>query len=220
MPMPQYAKALLDERYRKVIDYFQEAMPTPEPELRYRDPYSLLVAVILSAQCTDVRVNAITPALLHAYPTPAAMAAATPSQVFPYISSCSYPNAKADHLVGMAKGLVERFNGNVPTTEPELITLPGVGRKTANVVRAVAFGQAAFAVDTHVHRVARRFGLTQGAKTPDATEQQLTAHIPKELWRKAHHWFILHGRYVCQARRPKCSECGLADFCPRVGVES
>ena len=193
--MPQYAKALLDERYRKVIDYFQEAMPAPEPELRYRDPYSLLVAVILSAQCTDVRVNAITPALLHAYPTPAALAAATPSQVFPYISSCSYPNAKADHLVGMAKGLVERFNGNVPTTEAEL-------------------------VDTHVHRVARRLGLTQGAKTPDATEKQLTAHIPKELWRKAHHWFILHGRYVCQARRPKCSECGLADFCPRVGVES
>lgn len=201
------------QRYEKVIAWFQEQMPVAETELNYTTPYELLVAVILSAQCTDKRVNMITPPLLHDFPTPEAMAATTPEVVFEYIRSVSYPNNKAKHLVGMARMLVERFNGEVPDTLEELIKLPGVGRKTANVIQSVAFNKAAMAVDTHVFRVSNRIGLTTHSKTPLATEKELVKHIPEELIGKAHHWLILHGRYICQARKPKCDICGLQMMC-------
>ena len=205
----------LKQRYAAVLDYFREAMPVAETELYYRDPFSLLVAVMLSAQCTDKRVNLVTPALLAAYPTPQAMAAATPDDVFPYIRSVSYPNSKAAHLVGMAQMVVERFGGEVPDTLDELVQLPGVGRKTANVMQAVVWHRPAMAVDTHVFRVSHRLGLVpKSATTPYAVEQRLTRHIPEADIPTAHHWLILHGRYVCTARNPHCATCGLHAFCP------
>ena len=189
-------------------------MPVAETELHYSDPFSLLVAVMLSAQCTDKRVNLVTPALLAAYPTPEAMAAATADDVFPYIKSVSYPNSKARHLVGMARMLVERFGGRVPDTLDELTQLPGVGRKTANVMQAVVWHRPAMAVDTHVFRVSHRLGLVpDSATTPYAVEQALTRHIPEADIPTAHHWLILHGRYVCTARSPHCDRCGLSNIC-------
>lgn len=206
------------ELAKRILAYFQEVLPDPQPELQFKTNYQLIVAVILSAQCTDVRVNQITPGLFSAYPTVEALAQATPEEVLPYIASCSYPNAKSRHLVGMAQKVVSEYGGAIPQEESQLVSLPGVGRKTANVIRAVAFGQPAIAVDTHVHRVARRLGLTHAAKTPEKTEEQLQKLIPMDLWSKAHHWLILHGRYVCLARKPKCDTCPFESFCPKVGV--
>jgi endonuclease-3 len=203
----------LKTRYARVISYFRQHMPVAETELHYEDPFGLVVSVVLSAQCTDKRVNMITPALLEKYPTAAAMAKATPDDIFRYIKSCSYPNNKARHLSAMARKITGEFNGRVPESVDELMTLPGVGRKTANVITLVAFGNPAMPVDTHVFRVAARIGLTTGAKTPEATEKQLVAHFPRELLPLAHHWLILHGRYVCVARKPKCNECGLTACC-------
>ncbi|NDV64846.1 endonuclease III [Bacteroides sp. 224] len=201
------------ERYQKVIAWFQTNMPVAKTELHYHNPYELLVAVILSAQCTDKRVNMITPPLLKDYPTAEAMAAATPEVIYEYIKSISYPNNKSKHLVGMACMLVNDFNGEVPDTLEELIKLPGVGRKTANVIQSVVFNKAAMAVDTHVFRVSNRIGLTTNSKTPLATEKELIKYIPTELVSIAHHWLILHGRYICQARTPKCDKCGLQMMC-------
>lgn len=201
------------ERFEKLIAFFEEAMPVAETELHYKDPFQLLVAVILSAQCTDKRVNQITPALLNDFPTAAMMATAEPEDIFPYIKSCSYPNNKSKHLVGMAKMLVKDFNEMVPDDIKELQKLPGVGRKTANVIASVVYKKPALAVDTHVFRVAARIGLSTGAKTPLETEKQLVKYLPKEIVPKAHHWLILHGRYVCLARKPKCRSCGLKDIC-------
>lgn len=203
----------LKERYRRTIDYFRINMPAPETELSYTDPFGLIVAVILSAQCTDKRVNIITPALLEKYPDATSMAKAEPSDIFGYIRSCSYPNNKAKHLVGMARMLVNDFGGVVPSEPSELQKLPGVGRKTANVVASVVFRKPVMAVDTHVFRVSKRIGLVRNAKTPLAAELQLSRNIPAALMHEAHHWLILHGRYVCMARKPLCSECGLKDFC-------
>lgn len=203
------------ERYQHVLAWFQQEMPAPTTELHYHDPFSLLVAVILSAQCTDKRVNLVTPALLQRFPDAAAMAAATPEEILPYIRSVSYPNSKARHLAAMARQLISDFQGQVPPDRDLLQTLPGVGRKTANVMMAVAFNQPAMPVDTHVFRVAHRLGLvTPDAKTPLETERQLVAHIPADLLSSAHHWLILHGRHVCTARAPHCAECGLAPYCP------
>jgi len=201
------------ERYNKTISYFRENMPFAETELKYENPFGLVVSVILSAQCTDKRVNMITPDLLAKYPTVQAMARATPDEIFNYIRSCSYPNNKAKHLAGMARKVVQDFCGQVPETVEELMTLPGVGRKSANVITLVAFGNPAMPVDTHVFRVSARLGLTTGAKTPLETEKQLVRHIPRNLLTTAHHWLILHGRYVCLARKPKCQECGLRAWC-------
>lgn len=201
------------ERYEKVIAWFQEHMPVAETEPQYTNAYELLVAVILSAQCTDKRVNMITPPLLHDFPTPEALAATTPEVVFEYIRSVSYPNNKAKHLVGMAKMLVEQFNSKVPDNLEDLIKLPGVGRKTANVIQSVVFNKAAMAVDTHVFRVSNRIGLTNNSKTPLATEKELVKNIPEHLIATAHHWLILHGRYICQARKPHCDKCGLQMMC-------
>ncbi|MDD2195999.1 MAG: endonuclease III [Bacteroidales bacterium] len=201
------------ERYQKVIDYFKENMPVAETELNYTNPYELIVATILSAQCTDKRVNIITPPFFDKFPTLEALAVAQQENVFEVIKSCSYPNNKAKSLVGMAKGVMERFNGEIPKDLNDLQTLPGVGRKTANVVASVAFNTPAIAVDTHVFRVAKRIGLSHNAKTPLETEKQLMQFLPKDLWAIAHHWLILHGRYICIARKPKCPECGLKEFC-------
>jgi endonuclease-3 len=201
------------ERYKKVIDWFLENAESAETELHYRNNYQLLVAVILSAQCTDKRVNMITPALFEAFPSPEVMAVATPEAVFEYIRSCSYPNNKAKNLVGMAKKLVSDFGGEVPGDIDSLLTITGVGRKTANVVLAVAFDTPAMPVDTHVFRVANRIGLTLNSKTPLETERELVKHIPAPLLSKAHHWLILHGRYICVARKPKCDSCGLREWC-------
>ena len=201
------------ERYARLIAYFEVARPTAETELHYNDPFQLLVAVILSAQCTDKRVNMTTPALFAAYPDADAMAKATPEEIFSYIHSISYPNNKSKHLVGMAQKLVADFGGQVPSDGDELQTLPGVGRKTANVIASVVFNLPALAVDTHVFRVANRIGLTKNSKNPLQTERELTKHIPPEKIPIAHHWLILHGRYVCQARKPHCTECGIADIC-------
>ncbi len=201
------------ERFEKVIAWFQEHRPGATTELHYRDPFHLLVAVILSAQCTDKRVNLLTPALLQAYPTPEKMAQASRAEILEYIKSCSYPNSKARYLTGMARVLTDKFGGQVPGTVEELMQLPGVGRKTANVIASVVFNLPAMAVDTHVFRVAARLGLTHNAKTPETTEKQLVQYIPEELIPLAHHWLILHGRYVCQARKPRCEECGLKEFC-------
>lgn len=203
----------IKERYKEVLDYFSEKMPVAETELQYKNPYQLLVAVILSAQCTDKRVNMTTPALFKAFPNAKTLAAASSDEVFTYIKSISYPNNKAKHLTAMAKMLVEEFKGKVPSEIEDLIKLPGVGRKTANVIASVVYNKATMAVDTHVFRVAARIGLTRNAKTPLAAEKQLVKHIPEELIPKAHHWLILHGRYVCIARKPKCSECGLTHCC-------
>ena len=201
------------ERYEGIIEYFQQAMPAAESELNYRNPFELLVAVILSAQCTDKRVNMTTPALFEAYPSPQAMAEATAEDIFPYIKSISYPNNKAKHLAAMARMLCEEFGGEVPSDLKELQRLPGVGRKTANVIGAVIWQKEVMPVDTHVFRVAARIGLSRGAKTPLQTELQLEKNIPSHLLPIAHHWLILHGRYVCTARSPKCAECGIKVWC-------
>ena len=201
------------ERYKKVLGWFEANAESAETELHYTNNYQLLVAVILSAQCTDKRVNMITPALFEAFPVPEVMAAATPEVVYEYIRSCSYPNNKAKNLVGMARKLVTDFAGEVPTDIDSLLTIPGVGRKTANVMLAVAFDTPAMPVDTHVFRVANRIGLTNNSKTPLETERELVRYIPQELLSKAHHWLILHGRYICVARKPKCEICGLRDWC-------
>lgn len=204
----------LEELYAQVVAYFQRERPVAKSELVYGNAFELLVAVILSAQCTDKRVNTITPALFERYPTSALMAQATPDEVFRLIRSCSYPNNKAKHLVGMAQVLERDFGGEVPATVDKLMRLPGVGRKTANVIASVIFDQPTMAVDTHVFRVAHRIGLVDAkAKTPLAVEQQLVKHIVEELIPKAHHWLILHGRYVCTARKPHCSACGLTHCC-------
>src|ERR1043165_210540 len=197
------------ERFEKVIDYFATHHPVAETELHYDNPYQLLVAVILSAQCTDKRVNMVTPELFRAFPVPEVLAVASPEEVFGYIKSISYPNNKAKHLVGMAKMLLNDFGGVVPSRIEELVKLPGVGRKTANVIASVVYDKPAMAVDTHVFRVSARLGLTRGAKNPLQTEKQLVKHIPENRIATAHHWLILHGRYTCIARNPKCEECGL-----------
>ena len=201
------------ELYAAVIDYFKTTMPVAETELHYDSPFQLLVAVILSAQCTDKRINQVTPALFAAYPTPQDMAQASVDDIYGYIKSVSYPNNKARHLSGMARKLVEDFGGVVPDNLDDLVSLPGVGRKTANVIQSVVFNKAAMAVDTHVFRVANRIGLTDDSKTPLATERELVAHIPETLIPTAHHWLILHGRYVCTARAPHCDSCGLNAVC-------
>jgi endonuclease-3 len=201
------------ERFEKVIAYFSSAMPVAETELEYTDPYELIVAVILSAQCTDKRVNMITPAFFQKFPDSPSLARAEQEQVLELIKSCSYPNNKAKHLIGMARTLEQEFQGVVPDSMEELQKLPGVGRKTANVILSVAFQKPAMAVDTHVFRVAARIGLTTGARTPYETEMQLIEHIPEEKIPLAHHWLILHGRYVCTARNPKCDQCGVAPLC-------
>lgn len=201
------------ERYEGVLSRFAEAMPEAKTELKYSNPFSLLVAVILSAQCTDKRVNMITPPLLEAYPTPEAMAAATQEDIFEYIKSVSYPNNKAKSLVGMAQALVRDFESQVPDDMDSLLKLPGVGRKTANVILSVVFEKSAMAVDTHVFRVSERIGLTTDSKTPLTTERTLVKYIPEDLIPKAHHWLILHGRYVCKARKPECLECIVRDYC-------
>lgn len=203
----------IKERYAAVLAWFADTNPDPRTELTYSDPFSLLVAVILSAQCTDKRVNTVTPSLLAAFPTPAAMAAATPEEIYSYIRSVSYPNSKTRALIGMAQALVTRMDSKVPDTMETLLTLPGVGRKTANVILSVIHSRPAMAVDTHVHRVSARIGLTNRAKTPLDTERALTAHIPPEIIPKAHHWLILHGRYTCKARTPLCDTCGLTAWC-------
>ena len=201
------------ERYAYVIEWFQKNMPNAETELHYTDPYELLVAVILSAQCTDKRVNMVTTALFKKFPGPESLAKAEFEDVEPLIKSVTFANNKTRHLLGMAKMLMEKFNGNVPDNIEDLVQLPGVGRKTANVLVSVVFHQPGMAVDTHVFRVSARIGLTTNAKTPLQTEQQLVANIPRELLAIAHHWLILHGRYVCVARRPKCEECGITTAC-------
>jgi len=202
------------QRYQHIIDFFLEHSPNAETELIYDNPYQLLVSVILSAQCTDVRVNLTTPAIFQQYPTPIELAKATFDDLFPLIKSISYPNNKTKHLIGMANMLLEKFNGEVPMTVEELVLLPGVGRKTANVVTSVIDNQPNMAVDTHVFRVSHRLGLVKKtATTPLAVELQLIKEIPKELVHKAHHWLILYGRYTCLARNPKCKACGLQDVC-------
>ena len=202
------------ELYDRVIAYFEQAMPVAETELHYHDPFQLLVAVILSAQCTDKRVNMITPPLFRDYPTPEAMAAATPETIYEYVRSVSYPNNKAKHLVGMARMLVENYHSEVPSDLDELVKLPGVGRKTANVIQAVVFEKAAMAVDTHVFRVSHRIGLVPATcTTPYSVEKQLVRYFPAPIIPKAHHWLILHGRYTCTARTPKCEACGLKMIC-------
>lgn len=204
------------ELYQKVIAYFEEAMPVAETELHYENAFQLLVAVVLSAQCTDKRVNMVTPHLFEDYPTPEAMALATPETIYEYIRSVSYPNNKAKHLVSLSKTLLSDYQGEIPDTLEELIKLPGVGRKTANVIQAVYFNKAAMAVDTHVFRVSHRIGLVSSkCTTPYAVERELVKNIPDEIIPKAHHWLILHGRYVCQARKPKCESCGLLGICQR-----
>ncbi|MGO4292815.1 endonuclease III [Chitinophaga sp. RAB17] len=201
------------ERYAFVLKYFEEHAPNAETELIYDNPYQLLVAVILSAQCTDKRVNMTTPAIFAQYPDVYALSKATFDDLFPLIRSISYPNNKTKHLIGMGQMVVEDFNGEIPATVPELIKLPGVGRKTANVITSVVHHQPNMAVDTHVFRVSARIGLTTNATTPLQTELQLLKHIPKEKVHIAHHWLILHGRYICVARSPKCGECGLRPAC-------
>jgi len=201
------------ERFEKVISWFEVNMPIAETELHYGSPYELLVAVILSAQCTDKRVNLITPALFERYPDEISMSNATVENIFQLIRSCSYPNNKAKHLLGMAQMLHHDFKGEVPSDIKELQKLPGVGRKTANVIASVVFNKPAMAVDTHVFRVAARIGLTTNSKTPLNTEMQLIKYIPEEKIATAHHWLILHGRYVCVARTPKCEQCGIQEYC-------
>ena len=202
------------ERFKAFIDYFLQNKPEPSTELQYQNPYELLVAVILSAQCTDKRVNQVTPVLFKAFPTPEALAASHFDEVYPYIKSISYPNNKTKHLLGMAKMLVADFDAKVPETVEDLQKLPGVGRKTANVISSVIYNQPTMAVDTHVFRVSKRLGLvSQDAKTPLEVEKQLVQHIPEPYIPKAHHWLILHGRYVCIARKPKCEVCALTYFC-------
>ena len=207
------------ELYEQVIRYFQQAMPVAETELHYENPFQLLVAVILSAQCTDKRINQVTPRLFEDYPTPEAMAAATPEVIYEYVRSVSYPNNKARHLVGMAQMLMKEYGGEVPSTGEELERLPGVGRKTANVIQAVVFQKARMAVDTHVFRVSHRIGLVpESCTTPLSVEKELVRHLPQDIIPTAHHWLILHGRYVCRSRRPQCEKCGLLGICRQKGV--
>ncbi len=207
------------ERYKFVIDYFEKNMPVAETELAFKDPYQLLVAVILSAQCTDKRVNLTTPAIFEKFPDAKALSMAGFEELFPLIKSISYPNNKTKHLIGMATMLLDKFNGEVPMTVDELVQLPGVGRKTANVITSVIDNQPNMAVDTHVFRVSARLGLTTNAKTPFAAEKQLIKNLPSEHVHVAHHWLILHGRYICTARNPKCGQCGLKDFCKFVAIK-
>lgn len=201
------------QRFEHILAWFADNMPVAESELVYANPYELLVAVMLSAQCTDKRVNMVTPALFAAYPTAEALANATEDEVFEYVKSVSYPRSKAQHLVEMAKRLVEVYHGEVPDSIEELQTLQGVGRKTANVVCAVIWNQPTMAVDTHIFRVSERLGLTTNSKNPLQTEKQLVKYIPENVIPKAHHWLLLHGRYVCQARKPQCEKCGLSPWC-------
>ncbi len=204
----------LKERYQFIIDYFSEHMPSAETELEFKDPFQLLVAVILSAQCTDKRVNLTTPSIFKKYHDPQSMSKATVEELFPLIKSISYPNNKTKHLIGMSQMLMKDFGGKVPMTVEELVKLPGVGRKTANVITSVVDSQPNMAVDTHVNRVSKRIGLVpKTATTPLAVEKYLVKNIPEALVHKAHHWLILHGRYICQARRPKCEECGIREAC-------
>ncbi len=203
-----------NERYIAVVELFKKINPDAETELEYNNPFELLIAVILSAQCTDVRINKVTPALFEEFPSPRHLAAATPEEVFPFIKSVTYPNNKSKHLVGMAMRLAEVFNGQVPGDLKDLQSLPGVGRKTANVIASVIYNQPAMAVDTHVYRVSKRLGLVnQNAKTPLEVEKQLVKYLDEEDIAVAHHWLILHGRYVCIARRPKCEVCKLSHLC-------
>lgn len=201
------------ERYEKIIEYFKTHNPNAETELNYHTPFELLVAVILSAQCTDKRVNMVTPDLLKAFPNARKMSETTADEIFEYIKSISYPNNKAKHLLNMAKRLVEEYGGEVPEDYDALLSLPGVGRKTANVMASVVWNKPKMAVDTHVFRVSNRIGLTNNSKTPLETERELTRNIPEEFIPIAHHWLILHGRYVCIARNPKCNECGISAYC-------
>ena len=202
------------ERFEAFVKYFSESYPQPETELQYSNPFELLVAVVLSAQCTDARINKVTPALFRDFPSPEHMAASHFDELFPYIRSVSYPNNKTKHLLALSQRLVETFNSEIPTTIKELTSLQGVGRKTANVIVSVLFNQPAMAVDTHVFRVSKRLGLvTQTAKTPLEVEKQLVRHIPEEYISRAHHWLILHGRYVCLARKPLCEKCEITRFC-------
>lgn len=203
----------IKQRYESVLNMFAATMPSPQTELKYDTPFHLLLAVILSAQCTDKRVNMVTPALFEAYPTPEDLAAATTDEVFGYIRSVSYPNNKARSLVGAARMLVEDFGSEIPSDLDSLMKLPGVGRKTANVMLAVVFNRAAMAVDTHVFRVSERIGLTTGSRNPLQTEKTLCRYIPETIIPQAHHWLILHGRYVCKARRPDCMNCIIKGFC-------
>ena len=203
----------LKERYDRALAWFENNMPVAESELNFENEYQLLVAVMLSAQCTDKRVNQVTPALFEAYPTIIALAESNAEEVLQYIRSVSYPNSKAEHLVQMAKRVVEVYDGNIPNTREELQTLAGVGRKTANVVLAVWWNQPTMAVDTHIFRVAERIGLTTNAKNPLDSEKQLIKYIPEDIIPKAHHWLLLHGRYTCQARTPKCEICGRQEIC-------
>lgn len=205
---------LRKERYQAFIDYFTHHSPDAETELEYNNPFELLISVILSAQCTDKRVNMVTPPLFESFPTPEHLAASNFDEVFPFIKSVTYPNNKTKHLIGMAKMVVEEFDSQIPDNMKDLQKLPGVGRKTANVISSVIHNQPAMAVDTHVFRVSKRLGLVnQNAKTPLEVEKQLVKNIPEEHIPKAHHWLILHGRYVCLARKPKCEECGITGFC-------
>jgi len=201
------------ERYKQIIAWFEEHVPVAETELHHENPFQLLVAVILSAQCTDKRVNMVTPALFEAFPTAEVMAEASPELLFEYIKSISYPNNKSKHLAGMARMLRDDFGGVLPDSVEDLQKLPGVGRKTANVIASVIYNKPAMAVDTHVFRVAERLGLTTRSKTPLQTELMLVKHIPEHLIPRAHHWLILHGRYICQARKPLCDECGIRPWC-------
>jgi endonuclease-3 len=211
--LPKFNSMTKKERFEKVISWFEQNNPMAETELEYRSPYELIVAVILSAQCTDVRVNKITPVFYRSFPTEVELSKASQSEVYELIKSCSYPNNKAKNLIGMANILIKEFNSVVPSDVNELQRMPGVGRKTANVIASVVYNKPAMAVDTHVFRVAARIGLSTNAKTPLATEKQLVKHIPKEKIHVAHHWLILHGRYICVARKPKCNECGLREVC-------
>ena len=203
----------IQQKYDAFVDYFEEHLPLAGSELVFRNPYELLVSVILSAQCTDKRVNMTTPALFERFPDPKTMAASSVEEIYTYIKSISYPNNKSKNLLGMAQALVSDFGGVVPDNMEDLQRLPGVGRKTANVMMAVAFKQPAMPVDTHVFRVANRIGLTKNSKNVAQTERTLVAHFPKEVLSKAHHWLILHGRYVCHARKPLCEKCGITDIC-------
>jgi endonuclease-3 len=205
------------ERYQKIIDFFLENQPVAESELKYENPYQLLVAVILSAQCTDKRVNMITLPFYQVFPNVENLAKASQEEVYEMIKSCSYPNNKAKNLIGMANALIDLFGGEVPSDVDDLQKLPGVGRKTANVIASVIFNKPAMAVDTHVFRVSERIGLTTNSKTPLETEKQLVKYIPENLIPIAHHWLILHGRYVCNARKPKCDECGIKNYCRYIG---
>lgn len=211
------------ERFKRFIAYQQEHNPEVETELHYNNPFQLLIAVILSAQCTDKRVNLVTPKLFQDFPTPESLANTDFETLFPYIRSISYPNNKTKHLIGMAQLLISEFNGVIPSEVDQLVKLPGVGRKTANVIASVIYEKPTMAVDTHVFRVSARLGLTTNAKTPLEAEKQLVKYLPEEVISIAHHWLILHGRYICLARKPKCSECGLTDICksyPKIALEN